>query len=258
MKLYFDHILGKQKDKDFVFSLVSATFKDEEWDWAFENGWAPLTKWFDSTFTTSIPLIWYQSRQSRIVLDDYSPNPKTKKLLNKTPVKYIIDTKLHTSIDSIFSIYSDYCSYKNFGDLISKQDITYYFNPHPNSTHYYIHFYYEDTLLAITKLSLWSKSLLSEIFWWNYKNPDLSIGKLSYYLEIQLAKQLGLNYLYTGISYNEDSIYKSHKKGFQFWTGRDWLSDTNCFINLCKYDDSIETIEELHDYQYTYLNNLRI
>ena len=258
MRLYFDHILGKQKNKDFVFSLVSATFEEEEWDWAFENGWAPATKWFDSNFAFNNPLVWYQCRQSRIVLDDYSPNPKTKKLVNKTPVSYIIDTKLHNSIDCIFSSYSDYCSYKNFGDLISKEDIEYYFKCYTNSSHYYIHFYYGETLVAITKLSLWGKSLLSEIFWWDYKNPELSIGKLSFYLEIQLAKQLGLKCLYTGISYNQDSIYKSHKKGFQFWTGRDWSSDTDCFADLCNQDDNIETIEELHEYQYAYLKNLRI
>ena len=97
MRLYFDHILGKQKNKDFVFSLVSATFEEEEWDWAFENGWAPATKWFDSNFAFNNPLVWYQCRQSRIVLDDYSPNPKTKKLVNKTPVSYIIDTCRQTN-----------------------------------------------------------------------------------------------------------------------------------------------------------------
>ena len=258
MELFFDHVAGKQKDKDFLFSLVSATFLEHEWDLAFSTGWAPTTKWFDSNFAINNSLVWYQCRQSRIVLDDYSPNRKTKKLLSKTPVRYIIDTKLHVSIDTIYSTYLDYCSYKNFGDLISKEDVAYYFKPYSNSKHYYIHFYYEDILVAITKLSLWNKSLLSEIFWWNYKNPELSIGKISFYLEIQLAKQLELKYLYTGISYNQDSIYKSYKKGFEFWTGRSWKSDQQLFEYLCQKDDEVTNIEDLHEYQYEYLQKIKV
>jgi arginyl-tRNA--protein-N-Asp/Glu arginylyltransferase len=258
MKLYFDHILGKQKNKDFVFSLVSASFKEEEWDWAFENGWAPTAVWFDSNFTKTQDIIWYQSRQSRINLSEYRPNPKTKKLLNNKLLNIKVTDTLSDSLDCINEVYLRYCNYKDFGDMLSIQDITTLLFHNKSTKNYYISFYIESKLVAITKLSLWSKSLFSEVFWWNYKNPEFSLGKLSFYLESELAKSLNINYLYTGISYNSDSIYKSQKNGFQFWTGRNWLSDTDYFIDLCKYDDSIETIEELHSYQYSYLNNLKV
>ena len=255
MKLYFDHILGKQKNEDFVFSLISATFDDSEWDWAFDNGWLPAQKWFDTDFSNTSSLVWYQSRQSRIKICDYKPSDKTKKLVKNTPVTYKITTELLCAVDDIYSIYTDYCLHKKFGDMISEDDFTTYFN---GTNHYYIHFYIDDVLVAFTKLSLWSQSLLTEVFWWNYSNPELCIGKLSAYLEIEIAKKLNLPYLYTGISYGTDSIYKSSKKGFQFWTGRLWSSDALLFTQLCNTDDQIKSIDALHKYQYEYLKILKV
>jgi hypothetical protein len=258
MKLYFDHVLGNQKNKDFVFSLVSATFEKSEWDWAFETGWAPTVVWFETNFSNSEPLIWYQCRQSRIKLSEYKPNPKTKKLVNNTEVKFIITNSLDIPIEDINEVYLRYCEHKNFGDILPFNEVKALLLHEKSDKNYYIQFFIEDKLIAITKLSLWGTSLISEIFWWNYQSPELSLGKISFYLEIELAKKLELQYLYTGISYNSDSIYKSQKKGFQFWTGRDWSSDSTIFEGLCLADDTIETIEELHEYQYSYLKKLEI
>lgn len=254
MKLYFDHVLGKQESKDFIFSLVTATFENSEWDWAFENGWSPTQKWFESTFANN-NLIWYQSRQSRINLKLYKPNPKTKKLVNRNNLRYSISNSLECSIETIYDIYIKYCEHKSFGDLIDKNTFTNYFI---GNNYYYIHYYYNNTLVALTKLSLWNKSLFSELFWWNYNNPELSLGKLSFYLEAELAKSLQLPYLYIGLSYDANSIYKSDKHGFEFWTGREWLSDKELFKYLCNKDSSITTIEELHDYQYEYLKLMKV
>jgi hypothetical protein len=255
MKLYFDHVLGKQRSEDFVFTLISATFEAPEWDYAFENGWAPIETWFDSNFSDSNDLIWYQTRQSRISVEYYKPSDKTKKLVKNTIVKYKISKELLCPLDDIYIVYLKYCEYKKFGDLISKETFNTYFNRNNN---YYIYFYIGDILVAFTKLSLWGRSLLTEIFWWDYENPELSIGKLSSYLELEIAKTIKVPYVYTGISYGLDSIYKSNKKGFQFWTGRTWSSDVNLFKFLCAKDDSLTTIEDLHDYQYEYLKLLKV
>lgn len=259
MKLFFDHVLGKQKNEDFVFSLVSATFEEDEWDSAIENGWAPTCNWFDSNFSKDHSLIWYNCRQSRIEVNKYVPNSKTKKLVNNLPVQFVLSTDVLTNLETVQKIYSKYCTYKNFGDPLSIEDIDSLLFKALSSKNYYLYFFNEkEELVAITKLSLWSNSLLSEIFWWDYENPDLSLGKVSFYLEIELAKKLGLKYLYTGISYNSDSIYKSTKKGFQFWTGREWSSDINLFKELCVADDKIESIIDLHNYQYKYLGKLNV
>ena len=42
MKLYFDNIFGHQTDGDLLFSVVSAEFDKNEWNYAFENGWSPI------------------------------------------------------------------------------------------------------------------------------------------------------------------------------------------------------------------------
>jgi hypothetical protein len=251
MKLYFDHILGKQQEQDFVFSLVCATFEEHEWDSAFETGWAPAQLWFDSTFAQN-KIVWYQSRQTRLVLSSYAPNAKTKKLSKQ--ISYSISKELKHSVDEIYKVYIKYCDYKNFGDLIPRDKFDTYFT----GNNYYIYFYDKNELAAITKLSLWSNSLFSELFWWNYETPSLSLGKVSFYLEAELAKSLSIPYLYMGISYNKASIYKSNKKGFEFWTGRQWLSDAKLFQYLCEKDDVISTIDELHDYQYEYLKLLKV
>lgn len=258
MNLYFDHILGKQKNKDFVFSLISATFKEDEWDWAFENGWAPTTVWFDTNFANDNPLIWYQCRQSRIKLSNYKPNPKTKKLINDSLFTYKITDNIVEDLPTVYKIYLNYCKHKNFGDLLSIDVIDTLLLQDQSDKKYYIKFYVENKLVAITKLSLWSKSLLSEIFWWDYNNPELSLGKISFYIETILAKQLNVEYLYTGISYNADSAYKSLKKGFQFWTGRYWSFDVDLFNYLCEQDDSINTLDSLHEYQYQYLRKMKV
>lgn len=258
MQLYFDHVLGNQKDKDFVFSLVSATFDKAEWDWAFDNGWSPTAAWFDSYFSNNEPLIWYQCRQSRIKLSDYKPNPKTKKVVSNSPVTFYITNKLQPSISEVYDVYLKYCEYKNFGDILSIQDVETLLLHTQSDKNYYIEFYSDHSLIAVTKLSLWSKSLASEIFWWDYSDPSSSLGKVSFYLEIALARRLALDYLYTGISYNSDSIYKSQKNGFQFWTGRHWSSDKLLFKELCIKDDTLTTIEELHTYQYEYLKKLGV
>ena len=45
MKLFFDHITGKLTNYDLIYSLTLAEFEDSEYDYAFENGWIPLS-WY--------------------------------------------------------------------------------------------------------------------------------------------------------------------------------------------------------------------
>ena len=43
MKIYFDNIFGYQTKGDLLFSVVSAEFEKNEWNHAFETGWAPVS-----------------------------------------------------------------------------------------------------------------------------------------------------------------------------------------------------------------------
>ena len=101
-------------------------------------------------------------------------------------------------------------------------------------------------------MSVWQNSVYSEFFWWNYENPELSVGRLSSEIEINIAKQTGNRYLYTGLGYHKHGLYKSLKKGFEWWTGRDWSKDLKLYKNLCYKDDDITTIDELLQHQTKY------
>lgn len=255
MKLYFDHVLGKQKDEDLVYTLVSATFPPEEWYYAFDNGWAPTPEWYPSNFNDNYSFIWYQSRQTRICVNEYVSNKKTKKLAKNSNIVCKISDHLLEDITTIFNIYDSYCKIKDFGDAVkAPEDLLPYFTTDVPLV--LLHFYLENELIGISKISDWDSVLFSEFFWWDYKDPSLSLGKLSFYLELEYAKNKGADFLYTGLGYNSESSYKSLKKGFEFWTGREWSRDVNLFQELCLKDDQIVTLDELVNYQYDYLKKV--
>jgi hypothetical protein len=252
MKFYFDHLFGQQTDKDFIYSLISAEFEPSEWNYAFENGWAPTHEYYISDFSNK--LLWYQSRQTRINIEKYTPSRKTRKLIKDTPIEYKITTEV-SDIHSVYEIYLQYCEYKNFGDLADYSYIKKYFTSAQPG--YYIQFFYQNQLIAITKISVWDTNPIAEFFWWNYNTPSLSVGRLSSYLELDFAKSKGYNFLYVGLAYNAESKYKSLKKGFQWWTGRYWSENVDQFLFLCENDDKINTIQDLYEFQIKYLNEIK-
>ncbi len=73
LKLFFDHICGKQADDDFIHCLVSATVDKHEEQEALDSGWCPSNIWYkqDTNFVKDNKIIWYQSRQARLDLDKH-------------------------------------------------------------------------------------------------------------------------------------------------------------------------------------------
>ena len=92
MKLYFDNIFGHQTDGDLLFSVVSAEFDKNEWNYAFENGWSPIGIWYNR----SKDILWYQSRQTRIDTKLHTHGKKTKILLNNYKYTKIFNDKFKT------------------------------------------------------------------------------------------------------------------------------------------------------------------
>ena len=92
MKLFFDHVCGKQANTDFIHCLVSATFTKEEYDWALDNGWSPSNIWYSdkTNFKKQNKIIWYQSRQSRINLSKYKKTKSERRLRNKNRDQHIL------------------------------------------------------------------------------------------------------------------------------------------------------------------------
>ena len=245
MQIYFDNIFGHQTHGDLLFSVVSAEFNKNEYNYAFENGWSPIGIWYNR----KNDIVWYQSRQTRIDLFKHTRGRKSKELFKKTNVLWEVYNS-HKYDDEIYNLYLDYCSYKNFTDIATFDEIDTIFN-YPVDQRF-IKFYYNNEIIAITKISVWQNSVYSEFFWWNYENPELSVGRLSSEIEINIAKQTGNRYLYTGLGYHKHGIYKSLKKGFEWWTGREWSKDLTLYKNLCYKDDDITTIDELLQHQTKY------
>ena len=98
--------------------------------------------------------------------------------------------------------------------------------------------------------------MFSEFFWWDYEEPNLSVGKLSSEIEISIAKKSDNRYLYTGLGYHRHGLYKSLKKGFEWWTGREWSKDLVLYTYLCGKDDEVTTIDELYQHQTNYFERV--
>ena len=91
--------------------------------------------------------------------------------------------------------------------------------------------------------------MFSEFFWWDYDDPNLSVGKLSSEIEISIAKESDNRYLYTGLGYHRHGLYKSRKKGFEWWTGREWSTNKELFRELLDKDSKVESLSDLY-YRY--------
>ena len=82
MKIFFDHIAGKLTNYDLIYSLILAEFKSEEYDYALDNGWIPLS-WY---YTKLDRLTWINARSCRLDLSKFTFSKKQKYTLNKKSV----------------------------------------------------------------------------------------------------------------------------------------------------------------------------
>ena len=254
MKLFFDHVCGQQANTDFIHTLISATFLESEQDMALENGWCPSNIWYssDTNFKKNKKIIWYQSRQSRINLSKYKTSKSERRLRNKV-CDHGGSYKLTKcpDFDLLYNIYIKYIKYKNYKDHMSKSS---FLDSYNNSESYFI--IYDDIAFSIVEIC--SKSLISYQFCWDYGNPDLSLGKFSTYIEIDFALNNNLQNVYLGPSYESNSIYKSHYRGFEFWTGRKWSDDKEAFKYLLDRDSKLNSVDEITEDYKNYFSLLSV
>ena len=254
MKLYFDHICGKQADHDFLHCLVSATVEEGEEQKALDEGWCPSNIWYnqDTNFMRDNKIIWYQSRQVRLNLSNHKKvNKETKcwKRIEKNNVD--VEVTKNPDFTKLYKIYLKYVNYKKFTDILPEQD---FYNVYNTGNDIYI--LYGD--MAFTTTEIVGNSLIAHQFCWDYENPSLGLGRFSTYREIQLAKDLNLKYLYMGPSYEGHAEYKSSFLGFEFWTGREWCTDKKIFSNLIKNDEQIGSVKDITEYYNYYFELLNV
>ena len=66
------------------------------------------------------------------------------------------------------------------------------------------------------------------------------------------CKELGVEFMYLGTSYESNSVKKADYPGFQWWTGRMWSSDRDEYVRLCHEETKAKTLIDISDLQFQY------
>ena len=246
MKLFFDHITGKLTNYDLIYSLPLAEFEDSEYDYAFENGWIPLS-WY---YTELKNLTWINARNTRLVLDKVEFSKKQKYVLRKKDIKVKILNSF--DYDLLSTIYKKYVKYRNFYEEGFESDSEVFEKKDYIDWKYFI-YYYKDTPVAFTEFKVFdNKHVLSGQFAWDYENPKLGLGTYATLYEIDWSYKNKYKNYYLSYGYETTSKYKSKYKGFEFWNGKEWVNNKSMYNKLCDNDSSIESIKDLNKYQREY------
>jgi hypothetical protein len=246
VKLFFDHITGKLTNYDLIYSLPLAEFEDSEYDYAFENGWIPLS-WY---YTELKNLTWINARNTRLVLDKVEFSKKQKYVLRKKD----IEVKILNSFDYdlLSTIYKKYIKYRNFYEEGFENDSEVFEKKDYIDWKYFI-YYYKNTPVAFTEFKVFdNKHVLSGQFAWDYENPKLGLGTYATLYEIDWSYKNKYKNYYLSYGYETTSKYKSKYKGFEFWNGKEWVNNKSMYNKLCDNDSSIESIKDLNKYQREY------
>lgn len=246
MKLFFDHITGKLTNYDLIYSLPLAEFEDSEYDYAFENGWIPLS-WY---YTELKNLTWINARNTRLVLNKVEFSKKQKYVLRKKDIKVKILNSF--DYDLLSTIYKKYIKYRNFYEEGFENDSEVFEKKDYIDWKYFI-YYYKDTPVAFTEFKVFdNKHVLSGQFAWDYENPKLGLGTYATLYEIDWSYKNKYKNYYLSYGYETTSKYKSKYKGFEFWNGKEWVNNKSMYNKLCDNDSSIESIKDLNKYQREY------
>jgi len=248
MKLFFDHIFCQQSGKDLNFTLVSAYFNKDEEDYALRNGWVPFTSWYDcnSLFSTQSyqdnQTIWVQVRSSRINVESFALNKNQKRLL-KNNINYFLKDSKDLDFEIIYKIYFDYCKYKEFGDV---KEFNKFIERYKNDSLKYLCYYDNEVLVAFCMVEFFGGQMYSHQFCWNYHNPKLSLGTLSQIIEVEVARERNIDYVYIGGISEKYGVYKTKFAGFEYWDGRNWCKADKTIQILLEKESELKTIDELY------------
>jgi len=221
MQIIFSNQFGCHSKSELILNypeLINVTI--DEHDQAVSQGWLMTAN------DTNVK--WYQCRSTRTMLSKTNYSKLTDvSILNKP---YHLAT-----LDKIYDAYCNHKHFKKYFELGKFLDNDIVFG------------YYNSDLIAWSKLRHYSdKSIESVQFVWDYSNPTSHLGLNSLRHEIAWAKESSYEYFYMGAGYEKNSIYKSDIDGFEWWTGREWSTDKDEYIYLCKRDSKISSCHQIH------------
>lgn len=207
---------------------------------AFNLGFLPnLSNWQKNNW--NFPNIWEAIRSVRLNVKDYKIDYSYNNKLNKNNYKIINSRDINDSdllnnyMSSIDDIYYKYLDYKKFNEDINFKDIKI-----DNDFFLLLCLNENNELCAYDVCYQKDNILFTPGNAWDYEKPKLSILSIFYLEEINYCIKNNINYIYTGEGYYYWGIYKSNKKGFEWWTGSEWSTDKEQYIELCKKDEEIE------------------
>jgi len=222
MQIIFSNQFGCHSKSELILNYPELIDVDiSEHNQVLEQGWLMTIK--------NNKVKWYQSRSTRTKLDSTTYSKlKNSNLLNRP---YALET-----LDKIYDKYCTHRHYKKYFEVNEFSDYDILFG-----------YYEEHKLTAWSKLRRYSKTSIESVqFVWDYSNPTSHLGLHSLRHEIAWAKESGYEYFYMGAGYEKNSIYKSDVNGFEWWTGRDWSTDKDEYIYLCKRDSVISSYHQIH------------
>ena len=261
MKIFFDHVLFQQANHDFNHTLVSAIFKENEYDYALDNGWFPIIFWIDQSTEHSKrcespnEFAWEPIRLSRIVVKDFVLNKKYRRLL-KNNISTEIFPSSKVDFEELYQVYLKYVNNKQFEDFHNDfEKFNFYY-----SREDFQHFLYRinGILHGFCTVRQFGNSLVSYQFCWDYENPKLMLGKFSQIQEIEYAKQMNLDYVYLGCIAENAGLYKSNFPGFEYFTGREWRKKDDLIEKWLNNDSNCTTIEKLCELEKEYIKDYQV
>jgi arginyl-tRNA--protein-N-Asp/Glu arginylyltransferase len=217
MKVYFDHVqgFGKVSDLELIVNCAYGILEPNESPTdALLQGWIP---WEGK---------WYNERSTRINLAQYKPSKTTKKLSKKIIVE---NGDITANLEAYTELYNKYCNYHNF-----KRDIKL-----ESFKDCQVIEYWADTLVGISLYRQFETQFVAYQFIWDYADPKLSLGTIAQMMECETAKLLNCEYVYLLGGYEKCCEYKANYSGFEFWTGKEWSTDTDLYKALVTRDENI-------------------
>jgi len=251
MELIFDHTVGKQEDQDLVLCRPLAVVDPEEETEALERGWLALDHPLNGQE------VFYQSRSTRIALEDWEPKFKTWKIDNEEIRLKHIEANDLVKLLGLPNIYKQYMKRKGF-----KMDYDPFTHMHKRDSFLIFYVKEMDNIVGFTKLKSYmyqedafgryTRQLgddLDEVIFAAYESClhcNLHpVSQITLDMEIKWAKDRDAHHYYLGSGYENSSAYKSKQKNFEWWTGTYWSKSKKQYQKLCRSDSRTTTLQDV-------------
>jgi hypothetical protein len=218
MKIVFDHIEGWGKicKSDLIYAPCWAYPEGESSDDMLEAGWLP---WQGR---------WFPARSVRLELAAVQFGRTVQKCSRK--IQALDRRPTVAEMEYIAHFYMEkksFCSPHVFKEIFD------------NPNYRYITFSHNNKVVGFIAYLLFQRSFVGVQFAWDYETPQLSLGSVSTYLEVEIARREGCQHYYMMGGYEVDSAYKAQLGGFEWWTGQVWSQDRSIYLELCSRDSRI-------------------